>query len=180
MKNFIYILVLLIPFMGHAGNNETLAEGLEAISIDLVAIPVKKGCSTGDEFSPAEKCAIELCGLSNEQPSIYMTSDNYQDYMSEKTKRTVKKMTPKIEEMIDDELEDIKNFTREFEKKFKLSKGKINFSSWTHYDFRQMAESLFVGNYSIEVDQSKPIAERLTIEPYYPEGRYCRKLWIET
>ncbi|MCK5882395.1 MAG: hypothetical protein KAG61_01805 [Bacteriovoracaceae bacterium] len=162
MKIFIFALLLSLHFNIMALELQPLIDQISKSS-SFGAPVTGASCNLTFEKSFEERCAIELCGESKYSIPTNISEDNYGKYVKKSILKQYESRVPKVRKMGQAMIEDAKSFQSLFQKAILNDTNGVTFESWGSKNYDDTAIKKFDGYYSIAMDPSKELNERVSI-----------------
>ena len=114
------------------------------------------------DASPANQCAISLCGHPQKTPSPILFESNIKRFLTENILNQFSHIEPKLRDIFDNELDDNDRFIQAIKTKLQDSSFRPNIESWNTLDYYELSWILFGPYIAYTTRNHKPFHERIT------------------
>lgn len=110
-------------------------------------------------------CVVALCGVPTENKSVYLTNNNFNQYVTKETKKKVNALVPKLNKLFDKIQKNNASMIKELEKTI-LKNGlvKSNPGTWSEEFQTTITKAMFEPYLDVAINLSRPIGERLQLK----------------
>lgn len=173
MSGMKYFLSLLLLFSSYTFASEDLKKYVRVL--DLLNTKSFSG-GTGEvcvdqDQELMQKCAQELCGKPFENPSPALVDGNFDQYVQSDDMEKFNEIEGDLKSLLNESIDEKQKFISAFKKKLNDKEIKLDFNSFSNWDFDEQAHHLFIEHLDIAIDKRKPLAERITVSIQLPNNK---------
>lgn len=138
-----------------SANSQQLIPPSQSLCLNLIGGRTSAKASTKD----MNDCVVALCGLPEENISVYLTDQNFERYLSPEIKKQVAELEPRLKKIIE---KDKQKSVKSIESMLKKMRDPHP-ETWS-VDFRQEQTQRLFAPYLLEkIDLKKPMGERFSL-----------------